>query len=60
MRPLGASLEEDIYTCVLQQANFSPELRKGLFYQRLQLTPNKGLPLWGKVQAILEKLCLPV
>ena len=56
----GAGPEEHTITEFLLQANFSPELRKGLFDQWLQLTPNKGLPLWCKVQAIIEKLCLPI
>lgn len=44
----------------LRQGHFSPELWKGFFNQGLQLTPNKRLPLWCKVQAIIKKLCLPV
>ena len=60
MKVEGAGPEEDAITDILPQANFLPELRKGLSNQRLQLTPNKGLPLWCKVQAIIEKLCLPV
>ena len=56
----GAGLEENTSTSSLRQGHFSPELWKGFYNQGLQLTPNKRLPLWCKVQAIIKKLCLPV
>ena len=57
---MKVALKEDTSTRFPVASKFLPELRKGLLNQGLQLTPNKGLPLWCKVQAIIEQLCLPV